>query len=89
MIAIQRAPHALSKVPGHEGPAIATWLNYSRIPGLGNGDYGVSGFFRLCRRILPFVYWKYGPEFHGGAPWGSDPRVIISTEQPDPWDMAQ
>lgn len=85
MIHLQRAPHAKSIVPGHEGPCIATWLNQSQIPGLGNGDYGVTGFFRLCLRLGPWLYWTFGPEFHGGAPWGSDNRIVRSTETPGPY----
>lgn len=78
MIHFQSAPHALSAVAGHEGPCIATWLNHSRLPLLGSKQ-GSTGFFRLCRRLMPGVYWTFGPEFHGGARW-QNPCTIESTE---------
>ena len=79
MIRIQRLPNAKSEVSGHEGPAIATWLNQSRVPGLGCDHRGVTGFFRLCRRLAPGIYWTFGPEFHGMVPYRR-PTTIISTE---------
>lgn len=82
MIRFQRAPTALSKVPGHEGPYIVTWLNTSRVPGLGSSKHFATGWFRLCKAVkigkfsIPGVFWMYGPEFHGGAPYAQGGKVV-------------
>lgn len=87
MLSIQRAPHALSKVSGFEGPCIATWINGSCVPGLGRSHrYGATGFFRLCKPVIPgWIYWRYGPEFHGGSLPETGGTVVVSTETPDPY----
>jgi hypothetical protein len=79
MIHLQPKPHARSVVPGHEGPCIAVWRNWSTIPGFGEG--GRTGFFRLCKKLAPGVFWTHGPQFHGGA----RPRDPFTVEDTINW----
>ena len=69
----------MSKVPNHEGPCRAVWLNQNQVHHRLDG--GVMGFFRLVRRgpwLWP-VWLAYGSEFHGIIRGRSG--VVVSTKE--------
>lgn len=80
---LHRRPVALSKVPDHEGPCAATWINPSGLNARLDG--GRTGFFRRVRRVWR-VWISYGPEFHGIAPFGTDGTTIFTTATGDPYE---
>ena len=54
----------LSVVPGFEGPCKPVWLNKNQIDFRVTG--GISGFFRLVKKIKFLPIWiMHGEEFHG------------------------
>jgi len=66
----------VSTIKEHEGLCKPVWLNENQV--MHRLDGGVTGFFRLVKKIpyLPF-YYKFGEEFHGIIPHGSL-RVVES-----------
>lgn len=52
-----------SKVPGHEGRCVPTWLNRNQV--CHRLDGGVTGFFKLTPTFLGLPVRKVGEEFHG------------------------
>ena len=54
-----------SRVEGHEGDCVETWLNTNRVDMIGNGHFRITGFFKNTRKTW-FGTIKTGKEFHGG-----------------------
>jgi hypothetical protein len=59
-----------SKVKGHEGDCVYTWMNRNLVTNRLDG--GISGYFRNTKEIFFGLFTiKTGKEFHGIVKWNA------------------